>query len=61
LLIMVPATAGACRVSWRVATLFFHTISKKIRIEKKIGYVYVLDDIATANGEVGICGSRSSP
>jgi ABC-type cobalamin transport system ATPase subunit len=25
------------------------------------GYAYVLDGIATANGEVGISGSRSSP
>jgi hypothetical protein len=25
------------------------------------GYVYVLDGIATANGKVGISGSRSSP
>jgi hypothetical protein len=30
----------------------------KIRAYK---YVYVLDGIATANGEVGITGSRSSP
>jgi hypothetical protein len=25
-----------------------------------LAYVYVLDGIATANGEVEICGSRSS-
>jgi hypothetical protein len=29
--------------------------------KEKSGYVYFLDGIATANGEVGISGSRSSP
>jgi hypothetical protein len=38
----------------------FHHVSKKIKYRKK-NTVYVLDGIATSNGEVGISGSRSSP
>jgi hypothetical protein len=42
-------------------TFLFHTTSQKICIDqKKPGYVYVLDGIVTANGEVGISGSQSS-
>jgi hypothetical protein len=44
-------------------TFYFILYPKKLRIDKrkKTGYVYILDCIATANGEVGISGLRSSP
>jgi hypothetical protein len=44
-------------------TFCFIPYPKKKRIDqkKKLGYVYVVDGIVTANGEVGISGSRSSP
>jgi hypothetical protein len=51
-LISIPAAAGACRVSWRLATIFIsYNIRKNTyRSTKKIhGYVYDLDGIVSAN------------
>jgi hypothetical protein len=59
----IPTAAGAGRVSWRLATFYISYCIKKKRIDqkKKPGYVSVLDGIVTANGEVGISGSRYAP
>jgi hypothetical protein len=58
------ASAGAGRVSWRLATVFTsYLYAQKTILEKKIkiSYTHDFEDVVTANGEVGISGSRCKP
>jgi hypothetical protein len=53
------ATAGACRVSWKIATFIFHTCKKiwrknKYKRKTKLVYEHVLVGVATTMEEVGI-------